>query len=93
MLTQPARPGSGRAIAWAAATVVGLAAGGFAFHFPGSVGARRDPSALVFGTLLGGVSGLVAGLLQAIALRGAVARGRWRTSSRVSSPARSSRRS
>jgi len=31
---------SGRAIAWIAATVAGLAVGGFALHFPGSYGTR-----------------------------------------------------
>jgi hypothetical protein len=60
-----------RSVLWAGVTVAGLGAAGMAFHFPGSVGVSWDGSALIFGTLLGGVSGLLVGLLQAAALRGA----------------------
>lgn len=63
-----------RATAWLLVTVAGLAVGGFVFHFPGSEGQGWDLSALIFGTLLGGVNGLTVGLLQAMVLRGAVAR-------------------
>jgi hypothetical protein len=63
-----------RAVAWGLLTVGGLAVGGFAFHFPGSASASWDMSALVFGTLLGGLNGLAVGLLQATSLRGAVSR-------------------
>ena len=73
--TPLARPiGPLRAVAWVVATVVGLAVGGFAFHFPGGGDPVWDPSALVFGTLLGGVTGLLVGLLQWAVLRGFVAR-------------------
>lgn len=67
--------GSVRAIAWAVATVVGLVLGGFALHFPGSATSAFDPTALVFGTLLGGVNGLAVGLLQSATLWRAVDRG------------------
>ena len=73
-MTGPVRPlGPVRSVAWAAATVVGLAAGGFLLHFPGSLAPNWDLAALIFGTLLGGVTGLGVGLLQALTLRGAVA--------------------
>ena len=64
--------GPARSAAWAAATIIGLAIGGFAFHFPGSISPSWDFSALIFGTLFGGVTGLMVGVLQGLALRGAV---------------------
>ena len=63
-----------RSVAWAIAPIAGLAVAGMAFHFPGSVSSGWDVSALIIGTLLGGVSGLLVGLLQAVSLRGAVGR-------------------
>lgn len=74
ILTPSGRASPIRSLAWSIATIVGLAAAGFAFHFPGSVSTSWDASALIFGTLLGGVSGLLVGLFQAVALRGAVSR-------------------
>jgi hypothetical protein len=57
-------------LAWIAAIVVGLAAGGFAFHFPGSYGnSVLDPSAAVVGIVIGGVNGLLVGVLAWMALR------------------------
>ncbi|TAK01049.1 MAG: hypothetical protein EPO36_06805 [Chloroflexota bacterium] len=57
-------------LAWIAAIIVGLAAGGFAFHFPGSYGNPvLDPSAAVVGILIGGVNGLLVGALVWMALR------------------------
>lgn len=58
------------AIAWTAATTIGLVAGGFAFHFPGSIGGQVDwsLSAGVFGLLLGMMSGAAVGGLQWAAL-------------------------
>lgn len=58
------------AIAWVAATTVGLALGGFALHFPGSFGeAVWSPVALVFGGILGFATGVGVGLVQWAALR------------------------
>jgi hypothetical protein len=65
--------GPARSTAWTAATIIGLAIGGFVFHFPGSISASWDVGALIFGTLFGGVTGLMVGVLQALALRGVVA--------------------
>lgn len=58
------------AIAWIAATTMGLVAGGFAFHFPGSIGGQVDwsLSAGVFGLILGMMSGAAVGGLQWAAL-------------------------
>lgn len=54
----------GRRLAWVAAAVVGLAAGGFAFHFPGSFDlASPDPAAAAFGLMIGAIHGLLLGLL------------------------------
>ena len=54
-----------KAIGWVAGTVVGLAIGGFAFHFPGSFGEYFwQPAAMVFGVLLGAINGLVVGVCQ-----------------------------
>lgn len=56
-------------IRWIAATTIGLALVGFALHFPGSseIGSGVDawqPIALVFGGLLGVISGIVVGVIQ-----------------------------
>ncbi|MCI0583784.1 MAG: hypothetical protein L0227_13005 [Chloroflexi bacterium] len=57
-------------LAWIAAIVVGLAAGGFAFHFPGSYGnAVIDPAAAIVGIVIGGINGLLVGALAWMALR------------------------
>ena len=59
-----------RAIAWTAATVVGLAAGGFALHFPGSYGESSwSLVAGLFGVILGFANGALLGALQWVALR------------------------
>ena len=52
-------------------TTVGLALGGFVLHFPGSFGdlASWDPAAIVFGAILGFITGVVVGLFQWAALR------------------------
>lgn len=62
-----------RSVFWVLATIIGLAVGGFAFHFPGSNDSGWESSALVFGTLIGGVNGLFVGFLQMLVLRGVVA--------------------
>ena len=58
------------AVAWIAATTIGLTAGGFAFHFPGSIGGQADwsLSAGVFGLILGAMTGAAVGVLQWAAL-------------------------
>lgn len=61
-----------RSATWAAVTIVGLAAGGFALHFPGSDDSVWNGSELVFGTLMGGINGLFVGFLQMLVLRGVV---------------------
>jgi hypothetical protein len=57
-------------LAWIGATTVGLAAGGFVFHFPGSIGGQVDwsLSAGLFGLILGVMTGAAAGVLQWAAL-------------------------
>lgn len=51
-------------LAWILAAAIGLGAGGFGFHFPGSYG---DPEASLasgfFGLLIGGVNGVLLGTL------------------------------
>lgn len=57
-------------LAWIVALTVGLLAGGFAFHFPGSYGEPTvSVGAAIFGFILGAVNGLLVGLLAWIALR------------------------
>ncbi len=58
-------------VSWVAATTVGIAVGGFVLHFPGSFGelVSWDPVALIFGALLGFVTGVWVGLFQWAALR------------------------
>jgi hypothetical protein len=58
------------ALAWVAVTTIGLIAGGFAFHFPGSIGGQVDwsLSAGVFGLVLGVMTGAAVGVLQWAAL-------------------------
>ena len=60
-----------RRVAWVAATIIGLALGGFVLHFPGSFGdlTRWDPSAVLFGAILGFVTGVWVGLAQWVGLR------------------------
>lgn len=59
-----------RDVAWAVATVIGLAIGGFVFHFPGSFGeATWQPAALGFGAILGAINGVAVGGLLWVALR------------------------
>ena len=54
-----------KALGWVAGTVVGLAIGGFVFHFPGSFGEFTwQPAAMVFGVLLGAINGAVVGICQ-----------------------------
>ena len=52
-------------IAWVVATTIGLVAGGFVFHFPGSIGGQVDwsLSAGVFGLILGFMTGAAVGVL------------------------------
>jgi hypothetical protein len=58
-----------RDLRWIAATVAGLAVGGFVLHFPGSFGeATWQPAALIFGLILGSINGLIVGLFQWLAL-------------------------
>jgi len=57
-------------LAWIVAVTLGLTAGGFAFHFPGSYGnSVLDPAAGLFGFLIGSAHGLVVGALIWMALR------------------------
>jgi len=58
------------ALAWISATTIGLVAGGFAFHFPGSIGGQVDwsVSAGVLGLFLGVMTGTAVGVLQWAAL-------------------------
>ena len=58
------------AVAWVAATTIGLVAGGFIFHFPGSLGGQGywSLSAGVFGLILGVMTGAAVGGLQWAAL-------------------------
>jgi hypothetical protein len=55
-----------RGAVWVLTTTLGLAVGGFIFHFPGSFGGLPgwDVTATVFGLLIGFVSGVVVGLVQ-----------------------------
>ncbi len=57
-------------LAWIAATTIGLVAGGFAFHFPGSIGGQGywSLSAGVVGLILGVMTGVAVGGLQWAAL-------------------------
>lgn len=59
-----------RRVAWVAATIIGLVLGGFVLHFPGSFGDLRswDPTALIFGGILGFMTGVWVGLFQWAAL-------------------------
>ena len=51
-------------LAWLLAMVAGLAVSGFLFHFPGSFGLPAlDASAMLFGGLIGAVSGAFVGVL------------------------------
>jgi hypothetical protein len=57
-------------LAWIVAITLGLLAGGFVLHFPGSYGEPVwSASAAVFGFILGAVNGLFVGVLGWIALR------------------------
>lgn len=56
-------------LAWIVATTIGLVVGGAIFHFPGSFSELTwQPVALVFGAMIGFVTGLFVGLLQWAAL-------------------------
>ena len=56
-------------VAWIVATAIGLVVGGVMFHFPGSFGELSwQPVALVFGVIIGFVTGLFVGLAQWAAL-------------------------
>ncbi len=59
-----------RSAIWVLTTTLGLAVGGFIFHFPGSFGglSEWDVSATIFGGLIGFVSGAVVGLAQSAGL-------------------------
>jgi hypothetical protein len=59
-----------RSVLWVLATTVGLGAGGFALHFPGSYGglAAWDVPASVFGAILGFITGVGVALVQWAAL-------------------------
>ncbi len=58
-----------RTVGWVAGTTVGLAVAGFVFHFPGSFGEPFwSVGAVVFGALLGAISGAAVGLCQWIGL-------------------------
>ena len=61
---------SGRGAIWIVSTTVGLIVAGFLFHFPGSFGGLYgwDPTAVIFGGLIGFVSGVAVGLVQWAAL-------------------------
>lgn len=55
---------------WVVSIVVGLVAGGFLFHFPGSYGAAVvSLSAAVFGFVLGAANGLIVGAVAWAVLR------------------------
>jgi len=58
------------AVAWIAATTIGLVAGGFVLHFPGSFGGQLDwsLSAGAFGLILSFMTGAAVGLVQWAAL-------------------------
>ncbi|MBF8291068.1 MAG: hypothetical protein HW391_2036 [Chloroflexi bacterium] len=57
-------------LAWIVAITLGLTAGGFAFHFPGSYGEPAwSVPAGIFGFVLGAVNGLFTGVLAWVALR------------------------
>ena len=66
-----------RRIRWGLATTLGLALAGFAFHFPGSFDSDTwRIEAMVFGGLLGAISGLLTGALQWASVR--PVQGGWR---------------
>lgn len=60
-------------VGWMAVSVIGFTLAGFMFHFPSGFppnnGAASNPPAFVFGMLIGGLSGLAVGGLQALVLR------------------------
>jgi hypothetical protein len=58
-------------VLWVGSTTIGLAAGGFVLHFPGSFGdsATWEAIAIVFGGILGAITGLGVGVIQWAALR------------------------
>jgi len=57
-------------LAWVASITLGLAAGGFAFHFPGSYGEPSwSISAGLVGLIMGAINGLLVGALGWVALR------------------------
>ena len=57
-------------LAWIVAVTLGLVAGGFVFHFPGSYGEPAwNLPAGIFGFVLGAVNGLLVGVLAWMALR------------------------
>lgn len=58
-----------RAVGWIASTTIGLAVAGFIFHFPGSFGEPVwQPFGMVFGGLIGAISGAGVGLAQWVGL-------------------------
>lgn len=61
---------SSRGAIWIASTTFGLIVGGFVLHFPGSYGGLFgwDATAVIFGGILGFVTGLAVGLVQWAAL-------------------------
>ena len=59
-----------RDLAWIVATTIGLIVGGFVLHFPGSFGeAAWQPVAMLFGAILGFMTGVAVGLVQWAGLR------------------------
>jgi hypothetical protein len=57
-------------VAWIGAITLGLAAGGFVFHFPGSYGEPAwSAVAGLFGLLIGAINGVAVGALGWVALR------------------------
>lgn len=60
-----------RAVVWVVATTIGLAVGGFVLHFPGSFGDASgwQAGAMVFGAILGAMTGIAVGIVQWAALR------------------------
>jgi hypothetical protein len=57
---------SGRGAIWVGSTTIGLIVGGFILHFPGSFGGLYgwDPTAVIFGGILGFITGVAVGLVQ-----------------------------
>lgn len=84
--SQPAGPGprlrdlgeAARSAGWILAAVLGLAAGGFVLHFPGSYGELTgwELGPGVFGFVLGAVNGVAFGLLLWLAAGGGLVAGR-----------------